>query len=145
VARTLHNRGNLLRALERLDGAEESLRRSLFIKREKLGQDHPSVAWTLNGLAFVSLKRGARDEAAALHEEASDILLRSLGAEHPNVLYDEACYAALSARGNEAVDLLEQAVEAGFSSTSMARDTDLALVHNDPRFLLLMAALAGDS
>jgi len=141
VARTLHNRGNLLRALERLDGAEESLRRSLSIKREKLGADHPSVAWTLNGLAFVSLKRGARDEAAALHEEASDILLRSLGAEHPNVLYDEACYAALSGREVEAVDLLEAAVEAGFSSSSMARDTDLALVHNEPRFLRLVEEL----
>ena len=144
VARTLHNRGNLLRALERLDEAEESLRRSLAIKRVKLGADHPSVAWTLNGLAFVSLKRGAPDEAVALHEEANDILFRALGAEHPNVLYDEACYAALIGQGAEAVDLLEQAVEAGFSSTGMARDTDLVLVHDDPRFLRLMAELTGN-
>ena len=63
------------------------------------------------------------------------------GGDDPALYYNAACASALAGRRDAALDLLAQAVEAGYTLVDAIRaDTDLATLHGDPRF---DAALAG--
>ncbi|GBG35209.1 Kinesin light chain, partial [Hondaea fermentalgiana] len=51
-----------------------------------LGDRHPSVATTLNNIAFVYRAQGRYEEALAYYEEALSIRKESLGNRHPFVV-----------------------------------------------------------
>lgn len=55
--------------------AEGLLRQALGVQRHHLGDTSPDVAMTRNGLAELSLRRGALDEAEALNREARAVLV----------------------------------------------------------------------
>ena len=65
--------------------AESLAHRSLALRRQSLGEDHPEVAASLNTMGDIARQRGHYHEAEALHREALDLQVRRLGPEHPDV------------------------------------------------------------
>jgi hypothetical protein len=60
----------------------------------------------------------------------------------PTARYNIACALALQGEKASALDALDRAVEAGFSNAAtLATDTDLASLHEDPRFTAVLAKL----
>ena len=66
----------------RPDDAIGLLRRSLALREESLGPDHPDSIESLNNLAVALWRTGAADEAIAMHEDALGRCERTLGEEH---------------------------------------------------------------
>ncbi|PYV16627.1 MAG: protein kinase, partial [Acidobacteria bacterium] len=63
-----------------------------------------------------------------------------------NVLYNAACTYGLMAKKAEALDMLRKTLEAGYSNLDwMARDPDLACLHDDPDFERLIARTPASS
>jgi serine/threonine protein kinase/tetratricopeptide (TPR) repeat protein len=73
----------------------------------------------------------------------------TLRANEASILYNAACNYCLLKRKEEALDALRKAWEAGFKDSTWARrDTDLALVHDEPEFNRLYpptAAMSNES
>jgi serine/threonine protein kinase len=73
----------------------------------------------------------------------------TLRANEASILYNAACNYCLLKRKEEAIDALRKAWEAGFKDSTWARrDTDLALVHDEPEFNRLYpptAAMSNES
>jgi len=65
--------------------ALESFQRSLAIKEQVLGANHPDVAATLNNLALLYQAQGQYGQAEPLLQRSLVILEQALGANHPNV------------------------------------------------------------
>ena len=63
----------------------EYYEKSLVIKLKKLGNDHPDVAMTFNGMASVYQNQGKYDQALEYYEMALDIQLKKLGNDNPDV------------------------------------------------------------
>jgi tetratricopeptide (TPR) repeat protein len=57
----------------------------LSVTRERLGQEHPSVASSLNNLAVLYHSQGRYTEAEPLYLQALELRKRLLGQEHPSV------------------------------------------------------------
>jgi tetratricopeptide (TPR) repeat protein len=99
VARDLNNLAALLRAQGKYDEAEPLYRQSLAIKRKVcaihfaassrdhsckvLGEEHPSVATSLNNLAGLLKNTGRSKEAYLYGRQALAIETRALGPNHP--------------------------------------------------------------
>ena len=66
-----------------------------------LGADHPSTAISLNNLAALYRVQGRVVEAAPLFNEAVEIMVRVLGAEHPNTKIMRENYEVLLAEMKE--------------------------------------------
>ena len=64
--------------------AEPSYVQSLELSRKLLGEDHPSVATSLNNLAALYYGQGRYKEAEPLYVQAIAILFNRLGQDHPN-------------------------------------------------------------
>ena len=76
--------------------AEPLYQRSLALREEALGSEHPDLATALNNLAGLYSAQGRNtDEAEALYQRAMAILGKALGPEHPNVATTLENYAAL--------------------------------------------------
>jgi serine/threonine protein kinase/Tfp pilus assembly protein PilF len=73
----------------------------------------------------------------------------TLRANEASILYNAACNYCLLKRKEEAIDALRKAWEAGFKDSTWARrDTDLALLHDEPEFNRLYpptAAMSNES
>ena len=54
--------------------------------RERLGQEHPDVATSLNNLANLYSSQGRYAEAEPLYQEALKIAEGHLGVNHPNTI-----------------------------------------------------------
>jgi len=81
---------------------------------ERLGQEHPSVASSLNNLAGLYSSQGRYAEAQPLYQEALEMSKRLLGEEHPSVALSLNNLAGLySSQGRyaEAEPLYVQALE----------------------------------
>ncbi len=74
--------GNFLAVHVDLERGEELLRRSIDIRRGRLGADHPALAESLRLLGNVRLVQGSFDEAEALLTESVQIDRRT-GSGHP--------------------------------------------------------------
>ena len=75
-------------------GAEKLHRENLDIQRRGLGNDHPDLAGSLDGLAVVLAELAKLDEAEGLHREALELYRRFWGEEHPaqlNTLRNLGC------------------------------------------------------
>jgi tetratricopeptide repeat protein len=73
------------------------LRRSLALKRQALGPDHPDLAATASNLAAVRRADGDVGQAAELYAEAVRVLRDVVSPDHPTLRTCRASLAALSA------------------------------------------------
>jgi tetratricopeptide (TPR) repeat protein len=101
VATDLNNLAGLLKAQGKCDKAEPLYQQSLAIKRKVcaihfavlshnhsckvLGEEHTSVATSLNNLAALLNAQGKYDESIPLLRQSLGIMRKVLGEEHPNV------------------------------------------------------------
>jgi tetratricopeptide (TPR) repeat protein len=88
---------------------EECLR----VTRERLGDEHPDVATSLNNLAVIYTKQGRYSEAESFHQQALALWKRLLGDEHPDVatsLNNLALLYDKQGRYGEAESLHQQAL-----------------------------------
>ena len=69
------NLGNNYQAMNRLEDAERTLRRTVELMGEAFGADHPYVARSKNGLAQTLTLRGEWDQAGVVIEEAMALAL----------------------------------------------------------------------
>lgn len=81
AARTV--RGRALVALDRPQEGERELRTALALRRRILPAGHPSLAFTLIGLAEALERRGQYTPALDAAREAVTVLTQALGDEHP--------------------------------------------------------------
>ncbi len=66
--------------------AERCLRQALAIRRDRLGADHPSTAWTKVTLAELLIERGGRQEAGELARSGLQTLERRLPTDHTRLI-----------------------------------------------------------
>lgn len=86
---------------------------ALALHERVLDADHPTVAMSLDGLAWSLVSLGRFSEAAPLHERALEISERSFGretAEVARVLYSQGILLSQAGRYTEARQLLEKAL-----------------------------------
>ena len=67
------------------DEAVPLLEKSLKIRQQVLGAEHPDVATSLNNLALLYKSQGRYTEAEPLYIQALDMRKKLLGAEHPYI------------------------------------------------------------
>ncbi|MDZ8087166.1 MAG: tetratricopeptide repeat protein, partial [Nostoc sp. DedQUE12b] len=70
----------------RYSEAEPFYIQALALWRKLLGEEHPSLATSLNNLALLYGSQGRYSEAEPLLIQALDIFERRLGANHPNTV-----------------------------------------------------------
>jgi len=106
------------------------------------GDDSVQALACTMALALNTARLGNVEEAQTLQREAIAGYRRTLGARHPQTataLYNVACFEALRGRRAEALDMLQQAVDAGFRDADwIAQDADLESLHGDPAFEALV-------
>ena len=83
--KSLDLQAQLYRAEGRYADAEPLFKRSLAIREQALGPEHPDVAMSLNNLALLYRVQGRYAEAEPLYQRSLAIWVKALGAEHPNV------------------------------------------------------------
>ncbi len=86
----------------------------LLVTSQRLGEEHPDVASSLNNLALFYQKQGRYDQAELLYQQALEIYKRSLGQEHPNVasnLNNLALFYQEQGQYAKAEPLYQQALE----------------------------------
>jgi len=72
------------------------LERSLAVREQSLGPDHPDTANSLNNLAMIFKKQARFKEAVALCQRALDICERVLVPDHPQTATVRSNYVDLS-------------------------------------------------
>ena len=93
--------------------AEPLLQNALAMRKKLLGDEHPSVATSLNDLATLYEKKGLYSEAEPLFQEALTMRKRLLGNEHYDIAQSLNNLAGLyvnRGRYNEAEPLLQDAL-----------------------------------
>jgi len=119
----------------RLDEAErlylEVLRRadSLYAVEGPTYSDDPH--W---GLALVYRKLGRKAEAASHFRKSLDLSRHAYGENSPRYRFHQARFEALSGREEQAIALLQEALEGGFGGNAVALATDLASLHGVREF-----------
>ena len=94
--------------------AEQWFEQSLTTCRERLGQEHPDVANSLNNLALLYYSQGKYESAQPLYQQALEMRKRLLGQEHPDVAQSLNNLAGLydsQGRYEDAEPLYQQALE----------------------------------
>ena len=88
--------------------------------------------------AVASFRVGRREEGLHWGSRAVDFDPQDAG-----VAYNVACLFAVAGERERALDLLEEAVAAGFGNREwLERDPDLQSIRDDPRFAPLLGSLA---
>ncbi len=77
------------------DQAEPWLKQCIEVTKKRLGEEHPSVAASLNNLAYLYRSQGRYSEAEPLYLEALELRRCLLGEEHPSVAQSLNNLAAL--------------------------------------------------
>ena len=114
MATSLSRLANLYRAQGRYGEAETLYVRSLHIREQQLGSDHPDTAQSLNNLAGLYESQGRYSEAEPLYLQALEIRRSQLGQDHPSTttsLNNLAVLYYYQNRFAEAESLLLQALE----------------------------------
>jgi non-specific serine/threonine protein kinase/serine/threonine-protein kinase len=125
--------------------AEKLLREALETDRRVLGPEDPVTVAAMDNLATGLMGEGHYADAEKSFREELDISRRVHGSEGQDtavVTYNLACSIARQNRRDEAITLLQQAVEHGLPSagvSGMDKDPDLKSLHADPRFKVLVA------
>jgi serine/threonine protein kinase/tetratricopeptide (TPR) repeat protein len=124
--------------------AEGLLTQALEIQKRVLGPEHPDTLASHTNLAGLYFQERKYAQAEALFTEELEIRKRVLGLEHPDTaqnLYNLACTAAQQGNKDRAIALLRQSVDhiPRNNALLIEKDTDLASLHDDPRFAALVA------
>ena len=85
AASALSLMGEVLFKMGKFEEGKRHFKRSLAIKQETLGPQHPSVATSYNNIASVLRDQGDLKKAKEYHERALAIQLQTLGRQHPSV------------------------------------------------------------
>jgi serine/threonine protein kinase len=124
--------------------AEKLQSETIDIQRRVLGAEHRSTLASMQTLATILGRESHYAEAEKLYLQTLDIQRRVLGPEHPETgetLYDLGYLAAREGNKDEALSFFVEAVDHGLRPSvalEMEEDTDLTLLHDDPRFAALM-------
>ncbi|MCY7286148.1 MAG: tetratricopeptide repeat protein, partial [Cyanobacteria bacterium CAN_BIN43] len=95
MATSLARLASLYRAQGRYGEAEPLYVRSLHIREQQLGSDHPDTATSLNNLALLYESQGRYSEAEPLFLQALEIRRSQLGQDHPDTATSLGSLAAL--------------------------------------------------
>ena len=98
--------------LGKLDEALQLLKRSLHLRQEALGADHPQVVVAWKGLATVAFRQKRYQDADAAFETAWRIQDRALGSAHPETvrfLVERAASQFITGRSERGLELLRSA------------------------------------
>ena len=87
IAAALTNLGRVQSTLRRYDDAEPLLKRAVMLSERLRGENHPDVAWNLNGLANMYRIQGRLQEAEPLLKRAVTINEATYGATHPETAW----------------------------------------------------------
>jgi len=161
-SQTLHVRclqlhGDLLMSESRVAEALAVLRNACQIQEDVVRAEPQSVyhrssfAMVLGSLGRAAVASGEREEARRAFHRATE-LAATIAAQYPSERYSQACYTALAtplsppaARDSlaaEAVALLRQAIDAGYSDReTMVKDSDLDALRGRADFRELMARI----
>ena len=108
---------------------------------ERLIKQNPNYVDALIPLAELYTRKGLYDKGLKV-----DRHLAELRKHDPIVHYNLACSLALASKKDEALEVLEKAVELGYSDFDhLKRDNDLQNLRADPRFQSLVLKNAGKS
>ena len=141
----MNNLSTTLNSEDRPAEAEKLLRAALDIQRRTLGPEHPETLRSMVNLASSLRQQGHYADAEKLGRETLDIRRRILGPDHPDTAlsaYNLAIAEQHLGKQNEALRLLREAVDHGLSavnSLGIEKDQDLALLHGNPQFAVLVA------
>jgi len=94
-ARLMGTMGDVYRNLGLYEQARPLLEEALRTRQDLLGEEHPDVAHSLNGLAIVLWRAGDYDAARSLLERALKIREEALGPDHSEVAKSLASLAGL--------------------------------------------------
>ncbi len=106
--------GRGLRAEGKYPEAERTYTKVMEVMRDVLGENHPNVAQTMNGLAFLYMVQGKSAQAERLYTEALAAQRRIVGEEHPdavNTMHNLAVFYVNEGRNAEAEPLATKALE----------------------------------
>ncbi len=112
-AKTLHKRGQKLRNQGKYAKAVPLFRKSLEIREDVLGSNHPATAKSLNALAQLYITMGRYDEVEALHKKALEARIEEFGEHHRAVgqtLNNLATLYRIQGRYDEAEPMLTRAL-----------------------------------
>jgi eukaryotic-like serine/threonine-protein kinase len=139
---TWHNLGNTLRKEGRLAEAESTQRAVLDARRKALGAENPETLRTQGELGATLYAEHKNEEARSLLSARVEAIGRTQGPDAiAGAWYDYACSAATGGQRDEALALLRQAIDHGYTDAqSMENDRDLKLLRGDPRFTELMTS-----
>jgi tetratricopeptide (TPR) repeat protein len=97
----MNNLAGLYESQGRYAEAEPLYKRSLVIKENSLGKDHPSVATTLNNLAALYYKQEKYQEAAKMFQRAIAIMKKKFPGGHPDIDLFQGNYEYMQAKMQE--------------------------------------------
>ncbi len=125
--------------------AEALYAQTLDIKKRVLGPEHPNTLGSMSNLAIVYVEEEKFAQAEALFTQTLEIQKRVLGPEDhrtAETVYNLGCVAARRGDKDRAIALLSQSVDHGLRPNmdlGIEKDTDLASLQSDPRFVVLVA------
>jgi adenylate cyclase len=120
-------------SMDRKADATATRRKALELANQQMRR-HPDDVRALYMGANALVALGETDEGLSWARRA-----RTIAPEEPLVLYNLACIHALAHDPTVAIGLLERAVDQGYTDNGwMAKDDDLEILHNSPRFHALV-------
>jgi serine/threonine protein kinase/tetratricopeptide (TPR) repeat protein len=144
---TLHDMNNLALVYSnegKYAQAETLNAQTLEIRKRVLGPEHPDTLLSMGNLATNYVWEGKYAQAEALLTQTFEIQKRVLGPENPSTavtVYNLGGVAARRGDKDKAIALLSQSVDHGllpWVDLGIEKDTDLASLHDDPRFAALV-------
>jgi non-specific serine/threonine protein kinase/serine/threonine-protein kinase len=113
-AQVLSAVGRAYQGTGRPDAARRLFDKSLNLRRDLLGEDHPEVALSMSQLGEVLFQIGEYEQARRLHEQALDFRREFYGPDHQTVAWSLHSLGVISWRASEletARSLLRQSLE----------------------------------
>jgi tetratricopeptide (TPR) repeat protein len=142
---SMANLGRLLASDGHVPEAEALFVEVIEKRKKVLGLEHPDTIQAMADLGAVLGMEKKYGQAEKVGREALDIARRVLGPRDPAtaiLLYNLGAVAGVTGRADEAITLLNQAIDAGLpqgAAENIERDPDLAPLRADSRFPALVA------
>ena len=142
---SMANLARLLASDGRVREAEELCAGVVERRKKVLGPEHPDTIQAMANLAAVLGQEKKYAEAEKVGREALEIGRRVLGDKDPIMailLYNLGAVASVSGRSDEAITLLNQAIDTGLPPgvpENIEQDPDLTPLHGNARFPALVA------
>lgn len=140
---SMDNLASILVDEGRLAEAEKLEEQTLEIQRRVFGEDLTTIHYMMNE-ANIKSAMGANDQAEKLFRHVLQRELDLLPPDQPEIAitrYNLACLAARTGQTEEAISLLQQAIDHLLPqvASGLEKDPDLKALHRDPRFASLVA------